>query len=315
MVGIQNFARLIQVESVGGRLRPRQLDQPLQVGALHGVLGRRGRHLAQAFELLARHLGRVFSHARRLDLFFERIEIAAVVALTQLVLDGLQLLAQDSLALMLGELLAYLRVNLLLDLDQLDLALQENQQAAQAFGHVHLDEKRGALFGRQIHGGRGDVAQARGILVLIQDLGCLIRNVGRDGDELLGHVVHGHAQPVDLNGILANLDQRIIGGNQERLFLHEAGDAASLDAPEDRRDPVLGCLDDAHDLALDANTIQVRARRLFHIRVLLRSDQEVNPLARQALDQPQRRQASDLYGHHGTRKQNQVPQRKQRKRS
>ncbi len=230
MVGIQHLARLIQVQRVGGRLRPGQLDQPFQVGALHGVLGRRGSHLAQAFELLARHLGRVFQHARRLDLLFKGIEIAAFVAFTQLVLDGLQLLAQDRLALMLGELLAHLRVDLLLDLDQLDLALQEHQQAAQALGHVHLDQQRGALLRRQIHGGRGDVAQARRILVLVQNLGRLVGNVGRDGDELLGHVVHRHAQPVDLDGILANLDQRIVGGDQERLFLHEAGDAASLDA-------------------------------------------------------------------------------------
>ncbi len=42
---------------------------------------------------------------------------------------------------MLGELFAHLRVDLLLDLDQLDLALQENQQAAQTLGHVHLDQE------------------------------------------------------------------------------------------------------------------------------------------------------------------------------
>jgi len=130
-----------------------------------------GAILAQAFELLARHLGRVFSHADALIFSSKRIEIAAVVALTQLVLDGLQLLAQDSLALMLGELLAYLRVNLLLDLDQLDLALAgEPAGGAKRSATSTSTRKRGALFGRQIHGGRGDVAQARGILVLIQDL-------------------------------------------------------------------------------------------------------------------------------------------------
>ncbi len=209
---------------------------------------------------------------------------------------------------MLGELLAHLRVDLLFDLDQLDLALQENQQAAQTLGHVHLDQQRGALFSRQIHGGSSDVAQARGILVLVENLGRLVGNVGRDGDELLGHVVHRHAQPVDLDWILADLDQRIVGGNQEWLFLHEAGDAASLDASEHGGHAVLGRLDDAHDFALDADTVEVRARRLFHVGVLLGSDQQVDALARQALDQPQGRQASDLHGHDRAREQHQVPQ-------
>jgi len=79
--------------------------------------------------------------------------------------------------------------------------------------------------------------------------------------------------------------------------LYEAGDAASFDAPEHRRDPVLCRLDDAHDFALDTDTIKVSAGRFLHVRVFLGSDQQVDPLAWQALDQPQRRQASDLHGH------------------
>ena len=64
MVGVEDLARLIQIEAVLGLLRPGQLDQPLEVGALHGVLGRGLGHLLEAIELLAgglldlrRHLG------------------------------------------------------------------------------------------------------------------------------------------------------------------------------------------------------------------------------------------------------------------
>ncbi len=84
---------------------------------------------------------------------------------------------------------------------------------------------------------------------------------------------------------------------------------------QDRRDPVLCRLDDAHDFALDTDTIEVRAGGLLHVRVFLGSHQQVDPLARQALDQPQRRQASDLHGHDRAGEQHQVPQRKQGKRS
>jgi hypothetical protein len=211
----------------------------------------------------------------------------------------------------LGKLLAHLRVDLLLDLDQLDLALEQHEQAAQALGHVDLDQERRALFGGQIHGGRGDVTQARRILVLIENLRGLVGNVGRDGDELLGHVVDRHAQAVDLDGILADLDQRLVGRHQEGLFLHEAGHAPALDPAQHGGHAVLGGLDDANHLALDANAVKVAARGLFDVGVLLRADEQVHALAGQAFDQPQRRQAPDLDGHHRAGEQHQVSQRQQ----
>ena len=208
VIGVEDLARLVQVQPILGPLRPRQLDQPLEVGALHGVFGRRLRHLLEALELLARRLLDVGGHLGRLDLLVERVEVAGVFAFAQLVLDRLQLLAQDRLALVLRELLAHLRVDLLLDLDQLDLALQQHQQPAQPLGDVALDQQRGALLGRQVDGRRDDVAQAARVLVLIEHLRGLVRDVGRDRDELLGHVVHRHAQAVDLDRVLADLDQR-----------------------------------------------------------------------------------------------------------
>ena len=194
VVGVEDLARLLEIEAVLGLLRPGQLDQPFEVGALHGVLGRRLRHLLEAVELLARGLLDVLGHLGRLDLLLEGVEVAGVLALAQLVLDRLELLAQHRLALVLRELLAHLRVDLLLDLDELDLALQQHQQAPQALGHVDLDQQRRALLGRQVDGRGDDVAQARRILVLVQHLRRLVGDVGRDGDELLGDVVDRHAQ-------------------------------------------------------------------------------------------------------------------------
>ena len=216
VIGVEDLARLIEVQPILGPLRPRQLHQPLEVGALDRVLGRRLRHLLEALELLARRLLDVGRHLRRLDLLVERVEVAGVFALAELVLDRLQLLAQDRLALVLRELLAHLQVDLLLDLDQLDLALQQHEQPPQPLRHVALHQQRGALLGRQVDRRGDDVAQPAGILVLVEHLRRLVRDVGRDGDELLGDVVHRHAQPVDLDRVLADLDQRLVGGDAGR---------------------------------------------------------------------------------------------------
>jgi len=61
------------------------------------------RHLLQAVELLAGCLLDVGRHFGALDLLIEGVEVGGVVALAELVLDGLELLAQDGLALVLRE--------------------------------------------------------------------------------------------------------------------------------------------------------------------------------------------------------------------
>ena len=214
----------------------------------------------------------------------EVVEVARVVALAELFLDRLELLAQDVLALVLRELLAHLRVDLLLDLDQLDLALQQHEQTAEPLRDVALDQQRRALVGRQVDGRRDDVAQPPRILVLVQHLRGLVRDVGRDRDELLGDVVDRHAQPVDLDRVLADLDQRFVAGDEVRLLLREADDATALDAAQHRGDAVLGRLHDPNDLALDADRVEIRAGRLFDVGVLLGADQHARALAAERLD-------------------------------
>ena len=145
VIGIEDLARLIEVQAILGALRPGQLHQPLEVGALHRVLRGRLRHLLETLQLLARRLLDVGRHLRGLDLLLERVEVAGVLALPELVLDRLQLLAEDCLALVLGELLAHLQVDLLFDLDELHLALQQHEQPAQPLGHIAFDQQGSAL--------------------------------------------------------------------------------------------------------------------------------------------------------------------------
>ena len=309
MIGVEDLARLIEVQPILGPLRPGQLDQPLEVGALDRVFGRRLRHLLEALELLARRLLDVGRHLGRLDLLVERVEVAGVFAFAELVLDRLQLLAEHRLALVLRELLAHLQVDLLLDLDQLHLALQQHQQPPQPLRDVALDEQRGALVRRQVDGRGDDVAEPARVLVLVEHLRRLVRDVRRDGDELLGDVVDRHAEAVDLDRVLADLDQRLVAGDEVGLLLREADDAAALHAAQHRGHAVLGRLHDADDLALDADRVEVRAGRLFDVGVLLGADQHARALAAERLDEAQRAGAADLDRHDRAGEQHQVAQR------
>ena len=99
-----------------GRLRRQPLEAlQLALGLLHGVLGQPGR-----LDLLAQLL--------RLGL--------RLVDLAQLVLDRLQLLAQEELALALVDLRLDLRLDLAADRDQLELAREQLREASQPLRHV-----------------------------------------------------------------------------------------------------------------------------------------------------------------------------------
>ncbi|EXI71355.1 MAG: hypothetical protein AW07_03687 [Candidatus Accumulibacter sp. SK-11] len=103
VVGIEDSPCLGDLDAVRHRFSPRQLDQPVEVGANHRVLGGSVGHPFQALELLAglrrhllRHPGIGDGLAQRLDL-----DAVAGVAFAQLLLDRFHLLAQQVFALAL----------------------------------------------------------------------------------------------------------------------------------------------------------------------------------------------------------------------
>ena len=64
VVVVEDAPRLVDGDRLFRGQRPRQLDQPVEVGAHHRVLGRLLGHLRQARELLARVLLDVLRHLR-----------------------------------------------------------------------------------------------------------------------------------------------------------------------------------------------------------------------------------------------------------
>ena len=142
MVGVQHLAGVGDVEVVLGRLRPRQLEEPLEVGADHAVLGRGRRQALEPRELALGRLQGVLGKPGRLDPLAQLVDLGLLlVALAQLLLDRLQLLAQEVLALALVDLRLDLRLDLRAELDHLELAGEDLGQAPQALGDVDLLEQ------------------------------------------------------------------------------------------------------------------------------------------------------------------------------
>ena len=113
MIGVEHRLGLRQVDDLVGPLVPRQRDQPVDVGARDGVLGGRGRHLRQAVELAKRFLLDRLGHAGRFDLLGELLDfLGLIVALAELLLNRLHLLAQEVLALVPPHFGLHLRLNL-----------------------------------------------------------------------------------------------------------------------------------------------------------------------------------------------------------
>ena len=139
MVRVEDVLGDHQVDDVVGPLVPRQRDEPVEIGPRHRVLGRGNRHLRQAIELAKRLFFHLLGHAGGLDLFGELLDLLGlVVALAELLLDGLHLFAQEVLALVLADLRLHLRLNLRPELEDFEL-LDEN--AVQAV-HPRPDVER-----------------------------------------------------------------------------------------------------------------------------------------------------------------------------
>src|SRR5439155_10503874 len=113
VVLVENRAGMPEVQVVLGRRPPREREDPLEVGPDHPVLGRGRRELCQAVELPASLLVGFVGELRLLDLGAQLGDLGLLlVTLTELVLDRLQLLAQEVLPLALLHLGLDLRLDL-----------------------------------------------------------------------------------------------------------------------------------------------------------------------------------------------------------
>ena len=152
VVGVEHALGPDEVDDFVGALRPGQRNQPVEIRARDRVFGGRDRHLRQAIELALGLLLYGVRHAGRLDLLAQLFDfLGLIVALAQLLLNRLHLLAQEVFALVLADLRLDLRLDLRAQLQHFGFLDQQAVQQIEARAHVdgfehfllHLRAQRG----------------------------------------------------------------------------------------------------------------------------------------------------------------------------
>ncbi len=199
-----------------------------------------------------------------LDLLPELVELPLlVVSLAQLLLDGLHLLAEVVLALVLLELGLDLALDLVADLEDLEVLGQDLVDALEADLHVQ-DLEELLLLGRAqgLEAPGDEVGQARRVLDV---RGQGLELVGERGGELhhaLEEPLGALGQGLDLDLLLEghDLPQDLDARLQERPVLGDLKDPEPMDALDDEAERSVGELEhlvdvgerpDAEEVALD----------------------------------------------------------------
>ena len=130
----------------------------------------------------------------RLDPLAQLVDLGLLlVLLAELVLDRLQLLAQEVLALALVDLRLDLGLDLGAELDHLELAGEDLREAAQPLGDVDLLEQLLLLLGRDPQGAGDQVGERRRVvdvgdreLELLRQVGDLLDDLGEGALDVAG---------------------------------------------------------------------------------------------------------------------------------
>ncbi len=260
MVLVEHLARVGEVEAVLAGETPRQAGQPVEVGAGDRRFRRVRVAALEALDLAVELLTRGVGQAALVGLLPPAGDLLGqVVALAELLLDGLELLAQEVLALRLVHLVARLRGDLLLHGEQLHLAPQHVGDLAQARHRVELLEHHLRVGELELEVARHQVGEAARVVEVGDDH----HHLGRDGLaqlhrflQLLAHAAH---QCLDLE---RSLRQRLVGELldlrlQEGLALGQVDDARAHHALHQDADAAVGQLEHAGDAGDGADVEQV----------------------------------------------------------
>ena len=132
VLGIEDLLRFVEVLLDLALDAPRDREQPVEIVAHDGRLGRHRAHLLELLQLGERLVLGFLRELGVLDLLLELGDIVAFLGVAELLLNGLHLLIQIVLALRLLHLALDARADLALDLEHGDLALHERVDLLEA---------------------------------------------------------------------------------------------------------------------------------------------------------------------------------------
>src|SRR3954454_17783908 len=141
MVVIEHVLREFEVALDLALDAPGYAEQPVEIIANDGRLGRHRAHLPELLELGLSALPRLLGELGVLDFLVELVELVALIAVSELLLDRLHLLVEVVLALLLLHLALDARANALLDLKDGDFALHQREYLLEPLpDRSHLEE-------------------------------------------------------------------------------------------------------------------------------------------------------------------------------
>jgi hypothetical protein len=316
VIGVQDLARMGDVQVVLGALRPRQVDEPLEVGADHAVLGRCLRQPLEAPQLALGGLLRLLGQLGGLQALAQLGDLGLLlVALAQFLLDRLQLLAQEVLTLALVELRLDLRLDLRPELDHLEFAGEDLRQAPQALGHVDLLQELLLLLGRDAQGAGDQVRECRGVLDVGDRELQLLGQVGDLLDDLRERVLDVAGKRLQLGGFLDHVGQRLDPGDEVRILGHEVAEPDPVRClDEDPHGPV-GHLEHPRDVAGDSHAMKVVGAGLLELGVARCHQDELALAGEDVVDQAHGALLADREGRQRVRVRDHVAQRQDRERA
>jgi len=316
VVGVEHLLRAREIDHLVGALAPRQRHEPVDVGAGDGVLGGRGRHFREPIELAERLLTNLLGHAGGVDLGAQIVELLGlVVALAELLLNGLHLLTEQILALVLADLGLHLGLDLRAELEDLELLRQDAVQLIHALAHV--GRRQQLLLER-----RADRGQARGeeirqparLVDIRRQRDQIVREHRREVDDLLKRRADIALEGVDFELIFRAEDVRQLAhfGPEVRAQRRQPIEREAREALHDEAHAAVGQLEHLMNVRERADAVQVALARLFLGRVALNEYADQLAAGDRLVDEAHRRLARHGERHEGIREEHGVAQRQHR---
>ena len=314
VVLVEDLAHGRDVHVVGGLLAPGDVENPVDVGANDGVLRRANLHLPQALELLVRDVVGLARQVRLGQALFEDVEVALIAFLfAQLFLDGLELLAQDVLALVLAHLLFDLGVDAVPHFEDFELTREQAQDLANAFLRVERLEELRLLIDWGVEVCRHQVGELTVLLNRIDERAGLARQLRHELDDLLGNVAEAHRERFAFDVLGFGFVEARDAGANVRFGGHHLFETDSYEALENEAVIARAMLERFEDARRDADRIEVVLVRIVRRGVPLGDDRDDRLIeVLDVLDERDGLLAAHVKGRDGRWEQHRVPDRQNR---
>ncbi len=230
-----------EVNLVLGLLQPRQVDDPVEVMAGEAVFGHGGGHLREALQFLHGDFagfGREFGF---LDAFAEGFDFGvALLGVAEFALDGVELFAQEEVALRFGEGGGDFGLDFGSQVQQFHLAVQKRQELLEAVLDGVIFEELLAFVEGEVEVGGDEVGEEAGALDVEGGELDLLGEAGGLFDDFLKVVVGVAGERGELHGFLLGVAPDFEVGAEVGLLSRVIFDADAPEAFDEDADGVVG---------------------------------------------------------------------------